>query len=136
MKKSISSRQRQYLGNYLLNLKTPGATFHVIKISYGFQWKYIASFVASTFPVYFLQDVIMVPNVLFSSCHIKISNNSGRPFIVRVWHFQRRKFEAQYLIHVSASRLFMMYWCFCAKNIMALILKTLIWDYSWGKVKL
>ena len=30
MKKSISSRQRQYLGNYLLNLKIQGETFHVI----------------------------------------------------------------------------------------------------------
>ena len=32
MKKSISSRQRQYLGNYLLNLETQGETFHVINI--------------------------------------------------------------------------------------------------------
>ena len=32
MKKSISSRQRQYLGNYLLNLKIQGETFHVINI--------------------------------------------------------------------------------------------------------
>ena len=32
MKKLISSRQRQYLGNYLLNLKTQAETFHVINI--------------------------------------------------------------------------------------------------------
>ena len=32
MKKLISSRQRQYLANYLLNLKTQAETFHVINI--------------------------------------------------------------------------------------------------------
>ena len=60
-----------------------------------------------------------------------------RSCIVHVWHFQWRKFEAQYLgnIYASISRFFKSYWGFCAKNIMTLILKTLIWDYSWGKVK-
>ena len=32
MKKSISSWQRQYLGNYILNLDTQGETFHVINV--------------------------------------------------------------------------------------------------------
>ena len=134
MKKSISSRQRQYLGNYLLNLGTQGETFHVINILW-FSMKVYRKFSSLNIAVYFLQDVIMkAPNLLFSACHIKISDYPNHSFIVHVWHFQWRKFEAQYLINVSASRLFMMYWC--AINIMALILKTLIWDYSWGKVKL
>ena len=34
MKKSISWRQRQYVGNYLLNLETQGETFHVINVSW------------------------------------------------------------------------------------------------------
>ena len=60
-----------------------------------------------------------------------------RSFIVHVWHFQWKKFETQYLdnIYVSISWFFKMYWGFCTKNIMTLMLKTLIWDYSWGKVK-
>ena len=106
---------------------------------YGFQWKYITSFVASIFAVYFLQEVFMKAlNVLFSICQIKISDYPSHSFIVHVWNFQWRNFESQYLynIYVSTSRFFMMYWGFCAKNIMTLILKTLIWDYSWGKVKL
>ena len=38
-----------------------------------------------------------------------------KSFIVHVWHFQWRKFEAQYLdnIYVSTSRFFMMYCVFC-----------------------
>ena len=34
MKKSISWRKRQYVGNYLLNLETQGETFHVINVSW------------------------------------------------------------------------------------------------------
>ena len=56
MKKSISWRQMQYLGNYLLNLEIQGETFHVM--FHGFQWKYITSFVALTFTVHFLQGSI------------------------------------------------------------------------------
>ena len=43
-----------------------------------------------------------------------------KSFIVYVWHFQWRTFEAQYLdnIYVSTSSFFMMYGGFCAKNIM------------------
>ena len=60
-----------------------------------------------------------------------------RSLIVHVWHFQWGRFEAQDLdnIYVSISRFFKTYWGFCARNIMTLILKTIIWDYSWGKVK-
>ena len=38
-----------------------------------------------------------------------------KSFIVLVWHFQWRTFEAQYLdnVYVSTNRFFMMYWGFC-----------------------
>ena len=41
-----------------------------------------------------------------------------KSFIVRVWHIQWRKFEAQYLnnVYVGTSRFFMMYWGFCGQN--------------------
>ena len=60
-----------------------------------------------------------------------------RSFIVHVWHFKWRKFKAQYFdnICVSISRFSKIYRGFCAKNIMTLISKTLIWYYSWDKVK-
>ena len=72
MKKSIAWLQRKYVGSYLLYLETQGETFHVT--FHGFQWKYITSFVASTFAVHFLQKVFMKAlNVLFSICQKKIS---------------------------------------------------------------
>ena len=136
MKKLISSRQRQYLGNYLLNLKTQAETFHVINILW-FSIKVYHKF--RSFNICSLFSAGRNYEGAKPTLHYMPHKNIRLPksFIhCPWWHFQWRKFEAQYLIHVSASRLFMMYWGFCAKNIMALILKTLIWDYSWGKVKL
>ena len=108
MKKSISLQQRQYLSNFLHNLETQGEIFHVINILW-FSMKVYHRFVASTFALYFLHDVFMkAPNVLFSRCHIKISDYPSHSFIAHVWHFQWRKFKAYYLdnIYVSSSRFF------------------------------
>ena len=135
MKKSISSRQSNVWVNYLLSLETQGETFHVINISW-FSMKVYHKFCSFNICSSFSAGSIYGSTKRTLQYMPNKNLQQSKSFIVHVWHFQWRKFEAQYLIHVSASRIFMMYWGFCAKNIMALILKTLIWDYSWGKVKL
>ena len=134
MKKSISWQQRQYVGNYLLNLIIQGETFHVINISWfsmKVYHKYCSYHLCSSFSV-----GIIYKGVKRTLQYMPNKNPQlPRLFIVHVWQFQWRKFEAQCLdnIYVSTSRLFKMYWIFCAKNIMVLILKSFIWDYSWAK---
>ena len=130
MKKSISGN---VWVNYLHSLKTQGETFHVINISW-FSMKVYHKFCSFNICSSFSAGSIYkgTKRTLQYIPH----NNLQQPksFIVHVWHFQWRKFEAQYLdnIYVSTSS----YWHFCAKNIMTYILKTPIWDYSWGKAKL
>ena len=136
MKKSIYLQQRQYVGSYLLNLITQGEVFHVINISWFSMKVYhkfcsyniCSSFSAGSIYKSAKRILLYMPNK---------SLQLPRSFIVHVWLFQWRKFEAQYLdnIYVSISRFSKIYWSFCAKNIMTLILKTFTWDYSWGKVK-
>ena len=126
MKKPISWRQRQYVYNYLLNLINQSETFHVINISW-FSMKvchnYCSYNICSSFSVGSIYEG--------AKCTLHYMPNKNlqvpRLFIVHVWHFQWRKFEAQCLdnIYVSISRLFKMFWVFCVKNIMALILKAL-----------
>ena len=116
MKKSISWRQMQYLGNYLLNLEIQGEAFHVM--FHGFQWKYITSFVALTFTVHFLQGSIYEGAKRTLQYMPNKNLQLPKSFIVDVWHFQWRNFEAQYPdnIYISTSRFFMMYWGFCAQK--------------------
>ena len=137
MKKSIYWQQRQYVGNYLRNLITQGETFHVINISW-FSMKVYRKFcnyiICSSFSAGSIykgaeRTLLYMPNKI-----LKLP----RPFIVHAWHFPWRKFKAQYLdsIYVIISRFLKMYWgSVPAKNIMTLILTTLLWDYSWVKVK-
>ena len=116
MKKSIYWRQRQYVGNYLLNLITQGETFHVINISW-FSMKAYHKFrnnnICSSFSagrIYKgakrILQYIPYKNLLLP-----------RSFIVHLSHFQWRKFEVQYLgkIYVSVSRFSKMYPGFCTK---------------------
>ena len=134
MKKSISWQQRQYVGNYLLNLIIQGETFHVINISWfsmKVYHKYCSYHICSSFSVGIIYKGTKRTLQYMLNKYLQLP----RLFIVHVWQFQWRKFEAQCLdnIYVSTSRLFKMYWIFCAKNIMVLILKSFIWDYSWAK---
>ena len=136
MKKSIAWLQRKYVGSYLLYLETQGETFHVT--FHGFQWKYITSFVASTFAVHFLQKVFMKAlNVLFSICQKKISTYPSHSLsMYDLFNGENSKLSTLTMI-MSTQAGFL--WCIevsVPKNIMALILETVIWDYSWGKVKL
>ena len=134
MKKSISWRQRQYVGNYLLNLITQGEIFHVINISWSSMkvyHKHCSYNICSSFSVGSIYK-----GAKRTLQHIPNKNlQLPRLFIAHVWHFQWRKFEAQChdSIYVSISRFFKMYWVFFAKNNIALILKSLIRDYSWAK---
>ena len=136
MKKSIAWLQRKYVGSYLLYLETQGETFHAT--FHGFQWKYITSFVASTFAVHFLQKVFMKAlNVLFSICQKKISTYPSHSLsMYDLFNGENSKLSTLTMI-MSTQAGFL--WCIevsVPKNIMALILETVIWDYSWGKVKL
>ena len=136
MKKSISWLERKYVGSYLLYLETQGETFHVT--FHGFQWKYITSFVASTFAVHFLQKVFMKAlNVLFSICQKKISTYPSHSLsMYDLFNGENSKLSTLTMI-MSTQAGFL--WCIevsVPKNIMAFILETVIWDYSWGKVKL
>ena len=136
MKKSISWLQRKYVGCYLLYLETQGETFHVT--FHGFQWKYITSFVASTFAVHFLQKVFMKAlNVLFSICQKKISTYPSHSLsMYDLFNGENSKLSTLTMI-MSTQAGFL--WCIevsVPKNIMALILETVIWDHSWSKVKL
>ena len=138
MKKSISLQQRQYLSNFLHNLETQGEIFHVINILW-FSMKLYHRFVASTFALYFLHDVFMkAPNVLFSRCHIKISDypsHSSLP-MYDIFNGENSKLTTLTIFMLAQAGFFMIYWGFYSKKIVTLILKTFIWDYSWGKVKL
>ena len=136
MKKSISWLQRKYVGCYLLYLETQGETFHVT--FHGFQWKYITSFVASTFAVHFLQKVFMKAlNVLFSICQKKISTYPSHSLsMYDLFNGENSKLSTLTMF-MSTQAGFL--WCIevsVPKNIMALILETVIWDHSWSKVKL
>ena len=136
MKKSISWLERKYVGSYLLYLETQGETFHVT--FHGFQWKYITSFVASTFAVHFLQKVFMKAlNVLFSICQKKISTYPSHSLsMYDLFNGENSKLSTLTMI-MSTQAGFL--WCIevsVPKNIMALILETVIWDHSWSKVKL
>ena len=136
MKKSIAWLQRKYVGSYLLYLETQGETFHAT--FHGFQWKYITSFVASTFAVHFLQKVFMKAlNVLFSICQKKISTYPSHSLsMYDLFNGENSKLSNLTMI-MSTQTGFL--WCIevsVPKNIMAFILETVIWDYSWGKVKL
>ena len=136
MKKSISWLKRKYVGSYLLYLETQGETFHVT--FHGFQWKYITSFVASTFAVHFLQKVFMKAlNVLFSICQKKISTYPSHSLsMYDLFNGENSKLSTLTMI-MSTQAGFL--WCIevsVPKNIMALILETVIWDHSWSKVKL
>ena len=117
MKKSISSQQRQHVGNYLLNLETQGETFHVINISW-FSMKVYHKFCSFKINSSFSTGRIYEN----TKCTLQYMPNKNfqqsKSFIVHVWHFQWRKFEAQYLdnVYVSTSRFFVMYWDFCAKK--------------------
>ena len=136
MKKSISWLKRKYVGSYLLYLETQGETFHAT--FHGFQWKYITSFVASTFAVHFLQKVFMKAlNVLFSICQKKISTYPSHSLsMYDLFNGENSKLSTLTMI-MSTQAGFL--WCIevsVPKNIMALILETVIWDHSWSKVKL
>ena len=136
MKKSIAWLQRKYVGSYLLYLETQGETFHAT--FHGFQWKYITSFVASTFAVHFLQKVFMKAlNVLFSICQKKISTYPSHSLsMYDLFNGENSKLSTLTMI-MSTQAGFL--WCIevsVPKNIMALILETVIWDHSWSKVKL
>ena len=121
MKKSISWWQRQNVGNYLINFITQGETFHVVNISW-FSMKvyhrYCSYNICSSFSVGSIYKGAAKPTLQMPNRNLQLS----RLFIVHVWHFQWRKFEAQCLdnIYVSINRFLKMHWVFCAKNVMAL----------------
>ena len=96
------------------------------------------SFVASTFTVHFLQEAFTKAlNALFSISQIKISNNTSHSLsLYDIFNGEHSKLSTLTMF-MSAQTGFL--WCIevsVTKNIMILILKTAIWDYSWGKVKL
>ena len=105
--------------NYLLSVETQGETFHVINISWISMKVYhkfcsfniYSSFFAGSIYESTKRTLQYMPN-----------KNLQQPksFIVHVWYLQWRKFKAQYLgnIYVSTSSFLIMYWGFCAKNIM------------------
>ena len=117
MKKSISSQQRQHVGNYLLNLETQGETFHVINISW-FSMKVYHKFCSFNICSSFSAGSIYGSTKRTLQYMPNKNLQQSKSFIVHVWHFQWRKFEAQYLdnVYVSTSRFFVMYWDFCAKK--------------------
>ena len=125
MNKSIYWWQRQYVENYLFNFITQSETFHVKNISWFWMkvhhkfcsYNICSSFSAGSIYKGAKRTLMYMPNK-----NLQLT----RSFIVHVWHFQWRKFEVQHLdnIYVSISRFFKMYWGFCTKNIMTLILKT------------
>ena len=137
MKRSISWQQRQYVGRYLLNLETQGETFHVINISW-FSMKVYHKFcsfnICSSCPAGTIYEGTKRTLQYMPNKNLQLPKS----FIAHGWHFQWRKFEAPYLdnIYVSTNRFLIKHWGFLCQNIIALILKTLTWDYSWGKVKL
>ena len=138
MKRSIYWRQRQYVGNYLVSLITHSETFHIINI-WWFSTKVCHKFcrynICSAFSARSIYKGAKRTLQYMPNKNIQLP---GSFIVVHVWHFQWRKFEAQHLgnIYVRISRFFKMYWSFCAKNNTTLIMKTLIWNYSCGKVKL
>ena len=105
--------------NYLLNLETQGETFHVVNISW-FSMKVHHKF--CNFNIYssFSAGSIYKGTKLTLQYMSNKNLQQSKSFIVHVWHFQWRKFEAQYHdnIYVRTSSFLMMYWGFCAKNIM------------------
>ena len=109
IKKSISSRQRQYVGKLYTQSRNLRWDISSYKF-HGFQWKYIASFVASTFAVYFLQEVFMKAlNVPFSICQIKISGNPNHSlFMYDIFNGKNSKFSAL-TISMLAQAAFL--WC-------------------------
>ena len=137
MKKWSSWRQRQYVDNYLLNLETQGEKFHVINVSW-FSMKAYHKFCSFNICSHFLQVVFMKAlNTLFSTCLTKISSYPSHSLsMYDIFNGENSK--------LSTSTMFMLaqadfLWCIevsVPKNIMTLILETVIWDYSWGKVRL
>ena len=111
---AIFWRQRQYVGNYLLNLETQGETFHVINISWistNVHHKFRSSNICSSFSA---------ASILFSICPIRISNYPSHSLsMYDIFGGENSK--------LSTLKIFMLAQAgFCTKNIMILILKTLI----------
>ena len=143
MKKSLSWRQAQYLDSrnmwVIIHSISKLKVWHfILLVFHGFQWKCIRSLVASTSVVHFLQVVFMKAlKVLFSICQIKISNNLSHSLpMYDIFNGENSKLITL-TTFMSAQAGFL--WCieiYVPKNIITLILETVIWDYSWGKVTL
>ena len=110
MKKSISSRQRQYVGKLFTQSRNPRWDISC--------YKYFMVFNESMSQFLQLQHLHFLQEVFLKALNVPYMPNRNlqlpKSFIVHVWHFQWRKFEAQYLdnIYVSTSRFFMMYYVF------------------------
>ena len=94
-------------GNYLLSLETQGETFHVINISW-FSMKVYHKFCNFNICSSFSAGSIYEGTTRTLQYMLNKNLQQSKLFIARVWHFQWRKFEAQYLdnIYVSTSSFF------------------------------
>ena len=101
MKKSFSSRKRQYVGKLFTRSRNPRWDISCYKYLMVFNEVY-HNFIASTFAVHFLQKIFMkAVNVPFGICQIKISNNPNHSLSMYDMEKIRSSVPWQYLCFFS-----------------------------------
>ena len=117
MKKSISWRQRQYVGNYLLNLETQGETFHVINVSWFSMKVYHKLCSFNIYSSFSAGSIFEGAKRTLQYMPKKISNNQSHSLSMHdVLKGEKSEPSNLTIFMLAQSGISMMHWGFCAQK--------------------